>query len=149
MALEICTSRNGKTNVDLLSDIYYTLGANGQKTNDVRSSLEYNIAFLGLREDVARETGQEDERLGIAHNQIGVGYLMHGDTDRAHRHFETSLQVYRELPTFDLQMLAFPTANVGMAYWIMGKYAKAEAVIAQGLRERVQRWGENDKESFR
>jgi hypothetical protein len=53
------------------------------------------------------------------------------------------------LPEFDSQYLALPTANLGLAYWLQGKYDEAESTLEHGLIVRETRWGPGDSESFR
>lgn len=149
LALSVCKLCDASQTKDLLSDIYYTLGAVGTESNDKLSSLQYNKLFLDTRLKVADETGVEDVRLGIAHNQIGVSLMMYDNFIKAMDHFQQALRVYRALPEFDLQYLALPTANLGNAYWLQGKYEEAASTLEQGLIDRETRWGPNDTESFR
>jgi tetratricopeptide (TPR) repeat protein len=149
LALGVCMLCDPSRTKDLLSDIYYTLGAVGTEANDRLSSLHYNKLFLDARLQRADETGIEDVRLGIAHNQFGVSLMMYDNFVEAMDHFQQAIRVYETLPEFDSQYLALPTANLGLAYWLQGKYDEAESTLEHGLIVRETRWGPGDSESFR
>jgi tetratricopeptide (TPR) repeat protein len=149
LALGVCKLCDASRTKDVLSDIYYTLGAVGTEANDRVSSLHYNKLFLDGRLKIAEETGIEDVRLGIAHNQIGVSLMMYDNFVEAMDHFQQAIRVYEALPEFDLQYLALPTANLGLAYWLQGKYKEAASTLKRGLTDRETRWGPDDSESFR
>ncbi|KAK5451987.1 hypothetical protein LTS15_007710 [Exophiala xenobiotica] len=132
---------------DLLSDVYYTLGAYGTEANDGLSSLYYNELFLESRLAIHKQTGVADDRLGKAYNQLGISKMMSDEVDEAIELFQKALFVYR--PLKNAQFLAMPMANLGLGYWLQGKYALAVSTLEQGIKERVELHGPNDTESFR
>jgi tetratricopeptide (TPR) repeat protein len=147
LALEVCKTCDAAETRDLFSDIYYTLGAVGTEANDKESSLHYNELFLQGRQEIAREAGVQDDRLGKAYNQLGISRMMHDEIETAIGLFQRALDVYR--PLNNLQLLAMPTANLGLAYWLQGMHMLAASTLEQGLKDREKLHGQNDTESFR
>jgi tetratricopeptide (TPR) repeat protein len=148
-ALAVCQKCDPTQTQDLLSDIYYSLGAFGVESNDATSSLYYNKLFLAGRLKITEQTNVEDVRLGIANNQIGTSLMMHNKYQEAIGHFQEAIRVYKGLDDFDVQLLAMPVANLGLAYWLQGDLETAASVLEQGLKDREKRWGYDDRESFR
>jgi tetratricopeptide (TPR) repeat protein len=133
----------------LLSDIHFNLGAIANETNDWSSCLENNILLLRMRESISSKSGKPDLRLGIAYNQMGVADTMIGKYALATEFFRRSIQVYQALDDFEVDMLAFPRANLGFALWVQGQFSEAEKVLGTALAEREKEFGKMDKFSYK
>ncbi|KAI9733663.1 MAG: hypothetical protein M1834_003265 [Cirrosporium novae-zelandiae] len=134
---------------DILCDIHYGLGAVANESNDAESCLRHNKELLAKRMDAAKEAGLVDIRLAIAHNQIGTGWMMAKEYQKASEAFKNAIEVYQSLPDFSKGMLSVPLANLGLAYWLQGDLDKASITLERGLRDREELLGVMDKESFR
>jgi hypothetical protein len=148
LAQEVCQKCEPSQTQDLLSDIYYALGSAANETNDGESCLKYNQAFLKIRKEIAKKAGTEDIRLGVAHNQIGTGWIMANDLTRAEETFKKAMAIYRALPELPLNLMTLAMANLGLVYWMQGCNDLAAAILEQGLRDRESSLGIMDKQSF-
>lgn len=147
---EACRARGSSPYLtDLLSDVHYTLGAIANGTNDALGTLKHNTILLEMRKDAARLAGKNDVRLAAAFNQIGVGYMMFKKHTLAQKSFEDSIATYRTLDDFDVDVLAFPMANLGSAQWVQGDLDGAARTLMTALRDREERFGSEDKVSYK
>ena len=134
---------------DLLSDLHDGLGAVATETNDPRACLEHGKALVAIREEVTREAGVEDIRLDIAYNEIGIGWIMNKEYQKAIEAWENAIRVYERLPGNTGYTRGLPLVNIGLAYWLLGDLDQASNVLEQGLSEREEMFGPDDAESFR
>jgi tetratricopeptide (TPR) repeat protein len=142
--------RNKPANAnDILSDIYYTLGAIANEINDASGCLQNNLVLLDMRTRSAEERGKPDVRLAAAHSQIGIAYMMGGKLALATEYFKQSVEIFKSLEDFQADMLGFPSANLGLAYWTQGQLDEAEEVFATALKEREEAFGRLDTMSYK
>ncbi|KAI9154910.1 Regulatory protein AfsR [Paramyrothecium foliicola] len=121
---------------EILSDIYYTLGAIANEINDGPGCLANNLILLQMRKQSSEDNGKPDVRLAAAHSQIGIAYMMMGKLALATEYFKQSLEIFKGLEDFHVDMLGFPAANLGLSYWLQGQLGDAEEVFATTLKER-------------
>ena len=98
---------------------------------------------------MAETSGVKDLRLGIAYNQMGTGFMMVGNIDEAINSFRTAVDVYESLPDATTYTLTIPLANLGVAYWIQGRYDESLNILERALADRERMYGPMDRESFR
>ena len=134
---------------DVLSQIYYTYGALAQLTNQHEQGFEAHRKFLDLRLDLRQSLPNRDELLAVSYNEIGNDFMHQNLYEEAVTHYIKSIETYRELQDYTELMLALPTANLGLAYWLQGKYDKASQVVDEAIRSRESRLGHNDTESMK
>ncbi|CZR65067.1 uncharacterized protein PAC_14967 [Phialocephala subalpina] len=154
LAQEICESQEGEPDeeaVDLLSEIYYSRGADASEVNEPERCMEYTTKFWKLRLKHAETSlkGQRDLRLGMSYNQMGVAYLMNRDYESAVGVLKKAFEVYASLDDPAPIKATLPAANMGLAYWFLRRYDEAYTVLIGILREREKVFGKNDKESFK
>ncbi|KAK7992997.1 tetratricopeptide repeat domain-containing protein [Apiospora saccharicola] len=151
LALDICGQSQQVSSVvqDLESDIRYSLGAVANETNDATSCLEHNKRFLDIRLDAKIQYSTIDERLARAYNQLGTGWMMAGEYEKAESCFANSISTYQALPGYDRGMRSIPMANLGLAYWLQGRLGAALSVLEEGLSDREEDYGCMDTHSFR
>lgn len=133
----------------LLSDIYYTLGAISNEINDGPNCLHFNLIFFEMRKEYAKKAGKPDVRLAAAHSQIGIAYMMTGRIALATEYFKQSVSLFRSLEDFHIDMLGFPMANLGLAYWIQGQLEAAEEIFTEALADRERAFGKMDTVSYK
>lgn len=125
------------------------LGAVATETNDPKSCLEHGKAHLAIRKEVSRRNNEEDIRLAIAYNEIGIGWIMAKDYHKAIEAWQNAIEVYKGLKDDTVYTRALPLANIGLAHWLHGDLDQASEVLEQGLSEREDMFGPDDAESFR
>lgn len=134
---------------ECLSDIYYTLGAISNEINDGVGCLDNNLILMKMRTEASVQRGKPDVRLAAAHSQIGIAYMMMGKLALATEYFKNSVEMFKSLDEFQVDMLGFPMANLGMAYWTQGQLDEAEITFATALHEREVAFGKLDKVSYK
>lgn len=149
IALDICNQNPGEESAQVLSDIHYGLAAAANETNDAKKCLFHTQKLLELRREVFRETGKEDIRLAIAYNEIAIAWVMNREYEKAIEQFGASIDVYRRLPDYWTAMDTNPRTNLGFTYWVMGDLKKGRQILLSLLKDRVAKFGQNDKESYR
>ena len=131
------------------SDIYYTLGAIANEINDGPGCLSNNLILLEMCKKRSEEHGKPDVRLAAAHSQIGIAYMMTGKLALATEYFKQSVAIFKGLENFQVDMLGFPAANLGLGYWLQGQLDEAEELFATSLRQREDAFGKMDKVSYK
>jgi tetratricopeptide (TPR) repeat protein len=148
LSLVLCQKANSSPQ-PLLSDIHLTLGAVGNETNNGPMCVEHNTILLAMRKGEAEKNGKPDVRLGFAHSQMGIAYMMTRKYALATEYFKQSVAILRSLPGLDVDELGFPMANLGLAFWIQGQLDEAEATFEEALNDREKRFGKLDKVSYK
>ncbi|TGO51365.1 hypothetical protein BOTNAR_0359g00150 [Botryotinia narcissicola] len=135
--------------LEVLSNIYYTLGAIANETNDGAGCLFNNLILLDMRIKTFEVKGTPDVRLAAANSQIGIAYMMIGKLALATEYFKKSIMLFQSLDNFQIDMLGFPAANLGLAYWMQGQLDEADDTFATALREREREFGKMDNISYK
>lgn len=102
-----------------------------------------------MRKQISEKIGKPDVRLAAAHSQIGIAYTMTGKLALATEYFKQSLEMFKALDDFHVDMLGFPAANLGLSYWLQGQLDDAENVFATALKEREEAFGKMDRVSYK
>lgn len=90
-----------------------------------------------------------DYELGIVYNETGVAYGMNDEWSLAEDYFLKSIQVMKEQENYDDTMLGWPEPNLGLIYWIQGRYDEAETVLNEILEIHALAFGVDDTQSFK
>lgn len=135
----------------ILSDIYYTRGAEAAETNDKPTALTNNTAFLRLRLDISRTSAlrTQDATLAQAYNQAANAHLDQGQFEPALEYYSKALEVFQSLPEYSETMTSICVANLGTAYWLLERLDDAYNLLLQNLKARERLFGVDDTESFR
>ena len=129
--------------------MHYALAAVANETNDRKACLDHTKELLGLRLEIQQQTQTIDLRLGIAHNEHAIAWVMNGDYEQAARHFNDSIQVYQRLPDYWPGMDTNPRTNLGFTLWALNRLDEAYEMLYALLQDREQRFGPMDRESYR
>ncbi|KAI9775352.1 MAG: hypothetical protein M1839_001268 [Geoglossum umbratile] len=150
LAQLVCESQDEDA-VDLLSDVFYSRGADASEVNEPVRCMEYTSRFWKLRLKHAETSpkGRKDIRLGMSYNQMGVAYMMARDYESAVGVLEQAFEVYASVENSTPIMATLPAANMGLACWFLGRYDEAYKALINILRERERVFGVNDSESFK
>lgn len=147
--MEICNTNPGSKTSQLLADIHYGLAAAANETNDAKGCLYHTQALLHSRLEAANTSGCQDIRLAVAHNEIGIAWVMNREYERAIDDLKKSINVYRGLSDYWLSMDTNPRTNLGFTYWVLGDLAMASQIFEDLLRDRESYFGPDDRESYR
>lgn len=133
----------------ILSDIHYGLAATAKETNDGQACLRHTKSLLDMRLKAYESSGVPDERLAIAHNEIGIAWVMNGKYDDAILAFKSSIEVYHGLEDYWPARDTNPRTNIGFTYWVTEKLDLASTELEGLLQDREDKFGVNDSESYR
>ncbi len=101
---------------------------------------------------MVRETGtttpSSDMRLAISWNELGNAYMLNKEWSKGEECFQKSIVVMRQYGKFEKVSISLPLANLGLAYWLQGRHEEASDILAEGLKDRVDRCGPEDRVSF-
>ena len=121
------------------------------ETNDPATSLIHAKIWLNLMLKRKSFDGRlmENYELGIVYNENGVAYAMNNMWEDAANCFIRSIEIIQGLPTYDDTMLGWPEPNLGIVYWIQGKWDDAERVLTEILKIHADAYGFDDTKSFK
>lgn len=102
-----------------------------------------------MRQQAFEKSQTPDLRLAVAYNQIATGWMMSGNFEAAIDACKNSIRVYRSLPEYWKCMESLPTVNLGVAYWLKSDLDNASRTVEEGLRDREEKYGVMDQDSFR
>lgn len=117
--------------------------------NRPNESLEYLSKFnLMMMHDLGNRRPGTDMRLALSFNELGCAYMLRNDYSEAKECFEKSIHSMEELDNYEPWQISLPGVNLGVVYWLTGRYTEALDILLQGLRDRETKFGPNDQESF-
>lgn len=131
---------------ELLSNIYFCLGAIAADTNDHDASRRYKELSFDLQYKISQDIGRSGERLALAYSERSISRTQDGRIDegihdlKREKEIRVAMGIYVPLSR---------EANLGLAYLLQGKLDECEALLMDSLETRQKVLGKNDKESFR
>lgn len=131
---------------DLLSNIYFCLGAIAADTNDHNLSRRYKELSFQLQYGISQDTGIYSERLALAYSERSISRIQDGRLDEAVLDLKREKEIRVSLGTY---VPLSREANLGLAYLLQGKLNQCEILLINSLETRWRTLGKNDKESFR
>lgn len=149
-AQTLCESLNEEAD-EILSDIYYTRGAEATETNKKDVALEINLAFLEARLRISKtsEAGSKDPKLAQAYNQAANARLDQGQIDSAIQLYNQALDIFHILDADDETKRTITIANLGTGLWLQHEYEEVHDLLLKNLLARQRVHGTDDTESFR
>lgn len=130
----------------LLRSFYFHRGALAHHINKPHMALANCLEYKRLLQEALG--GREDQRSGVAWNELGVAYLQNGDTENSHECFRNSIAIMEQLPGVTTNTRSMPLINLGFALWLTGELDQAAAIFEQTLALRETAYGRDDTESF-
>jgi tetratricopeptide (TPR) repeat protein len=133
----------------LLAEIHHNLGCVGTETNDPENALKHFLAFkdIALRQHTEATDGSSFS-IAIAWNELGNAWMLNKNWQSGEECFLKSIEFAKAKEGFDPTDVSFPMVNLGLAYWMTSRYSEAVKTIEQGLKDREDKFGRDDKESF-
>lgn len=134
---------------NILAEIHHNRGVMANEINRPDQSLDYLLTFnaMMMKELGGRRPGT-DMRLALSFNELGCAYMLRDDYPNAEECFEESITSMEKLDNYESWQISLPGVNLGVVYWLTGRYTEALDVLSQGLRDRERKFGFNDQESF-
>jgi tetratricopeptide (TPR) repeat protein len=149
LALAICEKSNTGAPTPLIGDLYHSLGAIANETNDAVACLKHNTRLFEIRQEVYAQNGIKDYRYASGYAQLGIALMMNKELDRAIKAFGDSLEAFSQTSNFNKDMLSVPLADIGFALWLNGDLELAAEKLEGGIRDREELFGKNDRVSFK
>lgn len=121
------------------------------ETNARKDCLDHSLIWMTMFQERKTPEGQpvRDYELAIVYNETGVAYGMNEQWSLAEDYFLKSIEVMKEQDEYEDTMLGWPEPNLGLIYWIQGRYDEAEIVLNEILDIFVFALGIDDTESFK
>ncbi|ERF72851.1 hypothetical protein EPUS_04286 [Endocarpon pusillum Z07020] len=112
----------------ILAEIQHNRGCIATETNAPYDALAYHKEFNAMMvRDMGTDVPSNDMRLAISWNELGNAYMLN---------------------RFEKVSISLPLANLGLAYWLQGRHEEANDILVEGLKDRVDRYGPDDRISF-
>lgn len=133
----------------ILAEIQHNRGCIAKEINEPYDALGYPKDFNGMMvREMDTTTPYKDMRLAISWNELGNAYMLNSEWSKGEECFQKSVTVMRDIEGFEKVSISLPLANLGLAYWLQGRHEEAHDILVEGLKDRVDRYGPDDRISF-
>lgn len=132
-----------------LAEIHHNLGCVGTETNDPESTLKHFEAFKNIvLEEAKVSSAPASLRVAIAWNELGNAWMLNKEWEKGEECFLESIRTTKEVANHERTDMSFPMVNLGLARWLTGRSDEAAEVLQEGLTDRRNKFGKDDKDSF-
>jgi tetratricopeptide (TPR) repeat protein len=133
----------------ILAEIQHNRGCIATEINDPHDALNYHKSFNAMMvREMGTSTSGNDMRLAISWNELGNAYMLNDDWWKGEECFQKSIDLMRQLDQFEKVSISLPVVNLGLAYWLQGRHEEANDVLVEGLKDREDAFGAEDRVSF-
>ena len=133
----------------MLAEIQHNRGCIATEINEPYDALAYNKDFNAMMvREMGTTTPCNDMRLAISWNELGNAYMLNDEWSKGEDCFQKSVASMRQLDHFQKVWLSRPLVNLGLAYWLQGRHEEATNILFEGLIDRVEHYGPDDRVSF-
>jgi len=133
----------------ILAEIQHNRGCIATEINDPHDALNYHKSFNAMMvREMGTSTSGNDMRLAISWNELGNAYMLNDDWWKGEECFQKSIDLMRQLDQFEKVSISLPVVNLGLAYWLQGRHEEANDVLVEGLKNREDAFGAEDRVSF-
>lgn len=121
------------------------------ETNKRKDCLNHELIWMEMSRELRDETGvpRVDYELAIVYNETGVAYGMNEQWHLAEDYFIKSMDTMKQLENYEDTMLGWPEPNLGLIYWIQGRYKEADDTLQEILEIQTYAFGPDDTNSFK
>lgn len=147
-----------------IAEIHHNHGCINAEMNRPYDALRHQLIFnTMMQKELAGKKGS-DMRLAMSYNELGVAYMIndseckHGlDNNSALRLsvwaegedcFKMSIQEMKRLDNYKKYKISLPLVNLASCHYLNGDNVQAEKLLLEGLADRVEEFGKDDRESF-
>lgn len=139
-----------KAQIDpILAEIHHNRGCICTETNQPAAALKHHGIFNAM---MVAELGDgpygADMRLAISWNQYGNAKMINKLWRDGEDCFLKSISTMEGVEGFTKDLNSFAKVNLGLAYWLTDRPEDAENILVQGLEDRRDVLGPNDRHSF-
>jgi hypothetical protein len=128
---------------------HFYRGCRALHTNEPRESLTHLQTFWELlRDQVGEQPHGQDQRMGVAFNELGNAYFQNNDLDNAEMCFNRSIELLRVVDGVMPNTVSMPLINLGFVLWQQKKLAKAASTFQEALEYREANSKPGDIDSF-
>ncbi|KAK9776213.1 putative NB-ARC domain-containing protein [Seiridium cardinale] len=131
-----------------IGEIYHNHGCISAEINQPEKALQYQLIFNHMMLKELKDGPGADMRLGMSFNELGVAYMINDDWVKGQRCFELSAEEMKRVDNFKPYKISLPLVNLAYCHCLNRRYEEAEKLFMEGLADRVEEFGENDRESF-
>jgi tetratricopeptide (TPR) repeat protein len=133
----------------VLAETHHNLGCIGTESNQPEFTLLHFSRFNEMMiVEVDQDMQKHDNRLAISWNELGNAFMMNKKWEDGERCFMECLEVAHRMTSFAPAEFSFPYVNLGLAFWLTGRFDQAKNTLEEGLRHRVAAFGRDDNRSF-
>ncbi|KAK5107684.1 hypothetical protein LTR62_000919 [Meristemomyces frigidus] len=135
----------------ILNEMTHNRGCMHLELNHPGPALKHLTDFhAAMQKEFSSSPGLEtsDMRMGIAWNELGNAYMLNRNWQKGEECFRSSIATMRKLINFRSLDISLPLVNLGLAYWLQARFTEAKEVLLQGLADRDQVIGAEDRQSF-
>lgn len=121
------------------------------EANNAQDCLNRFKTWIDNTDEPDSETAsyQSQYEYGLYLNELGVAYGMSGLYDTAVEHFLNSIEAFQGMTGYDDTLLSWPEPNLGLIYWVQGRYDEAKQVLQEILQIHEDAWGPDDEKTFK
>jgi tetratricopeptide (TPR) repeat protein len=132
-----------------LAELYHNRGCIASDANDALEAMKNLKSFHDMmQKELGGKTQRTDMRLGLACNELGNAYMLKEDWVQGERYFLRSIDLLKQLDSFEPILISLPLVNLGYAYWLQGRLDEAATVLENGVSDRETKYGADDRISF-
>lgn len=112
-------------------------------------SLPHLKSFKAMvQEKIRQRPLGQDQRLGVAWNELGNAYLQNRYAKEAEDCFRNSIESLEVLESATTNTVSMPLISLGFALWMQDELEEAAKVFGRALADREAAYGQNDTVSF-
>lgn len=147
-----------------IAEIHHNHGCINAEMNRPQDALRHQLIFNNMmQKELAGKQGS-DMRLAMSYNELGVAHMINeSKCNNDHNNnselkplgwvegedcFKMSIQEMKLLDNYKKYKISLPLVNLASCHYLNGDYVKAEELLLEGLADRVEEFGIDDRESF-
>ncbi|KAE9984204.1 Glutamine synthetase [Venturia inaequalis] len=131
-----------------IAEIHHNHGCINAEMNRPQDALRHQLIFNNMmQKELAGKQGS-DMRLAMSYNELGVAHMINESWVEGEDCFKMSIQEMKLLDNYKKYKISLPLVNLASCHYLNGDYVKAEELLLEGLADRVEEFGIDDRESF-
>lgn len=134
-----------------LAEIIHNRGCIVTETNQPQEAIKYFEHFnmkMTKEFEATPELVKRDMRFAISWNELGNAHMLNRQWKKGEECFQRSIETMGYLENFQKSHISLPKVNLGLAYWLQNMLLKAQEILTEGLKERQDAFGLDDRISF-
>lgn len=145
-ALSICEPSTHADKEALLADIHFCLGSIAMDTSNFDASRDHKEQSFDLVHKICKELGIADERLYLAHAELGISRIQDRRYEEGEASLKEALRIRKALGNY---VPRSGEATLGWSLLAQGKLEECNTLLLDSLAGREKALGKDDRESAR